>query len=336
MRKRTIVLLVMVAAVIAVYAGNTNLLYSRTPGVPKILAHRGLPQDFEREGLTGETCTAERMRPPRHRFLENTIPSIAAAFELGAQIVEIDVHPTTDGHLAVFHDWTVDCRTEGSGRTRDHSLAKLQALDVGYGYTSDGGETFPFRGQGVGLIPSLTEVLEHFPGRRFLIDIKSNEVEDGEMLVALLKALPESDRARLSVHGGERPVEFVVSAFPGMKSIHRQALVRCLGAYAATGWTGIVPQGCRDRLLLVPLNVAPWMWGWPDRFLDRMEEAGSTVFLIAPFRRGQGFSEGIDDPALLERLPKGYSGGIWTDAIDLIAPAISEIVNAGQAPISAQ
>jgi glycerophosphoryl diester phosphodiesterase len=322
MRMRTIVLVAMVAAVTAIYTGNTSLFSSRTPGVPVILAHRGLPQDFERGGLTGETCTAERMRPPRHNFLENTIPSIEAAFEFGAQIVEIDVHPTTDGHLAVFHDWTVDCRTEGSGRTRDHSFPELQALDIGYGYTADGGETFPFRGQGIGLVPSLTEVLERFPDRRFLIDIKSNEVEDGERLVALLKDLPEAARARLAVHGGERPVDFVVSAFPGMKSIHRQALVRCLSTYAATGWTGIVPQACHDRLVLVPLNVAPWMWGWPDRFLDRMEEAGSEVFLLAPFRRGQGFSEGIDEPALLERLPSGYSGGIWTDAVDLIAPAV--------------
>lgn len=322
MRKRTMVLIAAGLAMTWLYAGNTSLLSSRVTDEPALLAHRGLPQDFEREGLTGETCTAERMRPPRHDFIENTIPSIEAAFGLGAEIVEIDIHPTTDGHLAVFHDWTVDCRTEGSGRTRDHSLADLQALDVGFGYTADGGQTFPFRGEGVGLVPSLTEVLERFPEKQFLIDIKSNEVEDGEKLVALLADLPEAARVRLAVHGGERPVEFVAAAFPGMKSIHRGALVRCLGTYAATGWTGIVPEACRDRLVLVPLNVAPWMWGWPERFLDRMEAAGSDVYLLGPMRRGQGFSEGIDDPALLERLPPGYSGGIWTDAIDLIAPAL--------------
>jgi glycerophosphoryl diester phosphodiesterase len=325
MRKRTVVLIAVLGAAAAVYVGNTSFLSSRAPGDPKILAHRGLPQDFEREGLTGETCTAERMRPPRHDFLENTIPSIEAAFELGAEIVEIDIHPTTDGQLAVFHDWTVDCRTEGSGRTRDHTLSELQALDIGYGYTADGGETFPFRGEGVGLLPSLTEVLERFPDRRFLIDIKSNEAVDGEMLVALLDEMPEAARSRLAVHGGERPVDIVTSAFPGMRSIHRQALVRCLGSYAAMGWTGVVPPTCHDRLVLVPLNVAPWMWGWPDRFLDRMEAAGSEVFLLAPFRSGQGFSEGIDDPALLDRLPTGFSGGIWTDAVDLIAPAVSGV-----------
>ena len=30
---------------------------------------------------------------------------------------------------------------------RDKTLAELQALDIGYGYTADGGKTFPFRGR---------------------------------------------------------------------------------------------------------------------------------------------------------------------------------------------
>ena len=41
--------------------------------------------------------------------------------------------PASDGHFAVFHDWTLDCRAEGKGVTREHSLAALKQLDVGYG-----------------------------------------------------------------------------------------------------------------------------------------------------------------------------------------------------------
>ena len=62
----------------------------------------------------------------RSTFLENTLPSMRAAFEAGADIVEFDIHPTTDGHFAVFHDWTVDCRTEGRGVTREHTLAAVE------------------------------------------------------------------------------------------------------------------------------------------------------------------------------------------------------------------
>src|SRR5690606_32829727 len=121
----------------------------------------------------------------------NTLPSMAAAFAAGADVVELDVHPTTDGRLAVMHDWTLDCRTEGAGETRSHDLAYLKTLDVGYGYTADGGMTFPLRGKGVGMMPELEEVLAAFPDRRFLINYKSNEEREGDMLAAVLAARPE-------------------------------------------------------------------------------------------------------------------------------------------------
>src|SRR5262245_7357316 len=100
---------------VCIYLNNTSLLAPAMSGKPVLLAHRGLAQTFHREGLTSETCTASRIDPPRHEFLENTIASMEAAFAAGADIVEFDVHPTTDGHFAVFHDSTLDCRTDGRG-----------------------------------------------------------------------------------------------------------------------------------------------------------------------------------------------------------------------------
>ena len=108
------------------YLNNTNLLATPDVGDPLLLAHRGLAQTYHREGLDNDTCTATRIDPPEHPYLENTIASMHAAFAAGADIVEFDVHPTTDGAFAVFHDWTVDCRTEGKGVTRQHTLARAQ------------------------------------------------------------------------------------------------------------------------------------------------------------------------------------------------------------------
>ena len=137
-------------------------------------APRARPDLFPR-GPDRRYLHGEPHRPAEHRFLENTLAAFSAAFAAGADIVEFDVHPTTDGAFVVFHDWTLDCRTDGHGGTREHSLAELKALDVGYGYTADGGKTFPFRGAGVGLMPTLDEVLAAFPGRRFLINVKSDD-----------------------------------------------------------------------------------------------------------------------------------------------------------------
>lgn len=126
------VLIVVGACVLALaafmFTNNTSLFVSRPPGEPVLLAHRGLALNFDRTDLQNDTCTAERMLPTDHDYLENTIPSMKAAFELGADVVEIDVHPTTDGQFAVFHDWTLDCRTDGHGDARDHAMTELKTL----------------------------------------------------------------------------------------------------------------------------------------------------------------------------------------------------------------
>ena len=72
--------------------------------------------------------------------------------------------------------------------------------------------------------------------------------------------------------------------------------------------------------MLVPANVAPWLWGWSNRLLRRMEGVGTRVVLIGDYG-GEGYSQGLDEPARLATLPSDYSGGIWTDRIDLIGPA---------------
>jgi glycerophosphoryl diester phosphodiesterase len=72
----------------------------------------------------------------------------------------------------------------------------------------------------------------------------------------------------------------------------------------------------------VPINLAPWLWGWPNRFLARMTSAQSSIFVIGPYHGGE-FSTGIDTPDELARLPAGYGGGIMTNDIETIAKALS-------------
>src|SRR5512145_811863 len=112
MRRVWLTGIALVLAVAFVFLNNTSLLSPTRSGKPTLLAHRGLHQTFSAEGLKGDTCTAERIHPPEHGFLENTIGAMRAAFDAGADIVELDVHAMTDGHFAVFHDWTLECRTD--------------------------------------------------------------------------------------------------------------------------------------------------------------------------------------------------------------------------------
>ncbi len=115
------------------------------------------------------------------------------------------------------------------------------------------------------------------------------------------------------------PVEMVRRLAGDVRTISRSAIKNCLLRYVGYGWSGLVPEACSNAMVLVPVNVAPWLWGWPDRFLSRMKAANSEVFVLGPYRGGE-FSTGIDTPDQFARLPENYSGGIWTNEIETIAP----------------
>lgn len=312
----------MVAVIAAcLWLGNTPLFYNVRLRVPEVLAHRGLAQTYSRENLEADTCTAERILPPTHRYLENTITSMEAAFAIGADVVELDIHPTADGEFAVFHDWELGCRADGSGITREHSMVELRQRDIGHGYTADGGKTYPFRGKFRGAMPSLREVLATFPGKRFLINIKSNDAQEGTQLAAFLKTLTEGHQNRLMVYGGDAPVGALHAQLPAVRAMSRQTLKQCLLRYALLGWSGYVPQSCRHTMLMLPVNIAPLLWGWPHRFIHRLEEVGTHAYLIARYTGGD-FSNGLNTKAELADVPENYGGGIWTDRADIIVPLV--------------
>lgn len=303
--------------VLFMFFNNSSLFTKERSGEPILLAHRGLGQTFHMEGITGETCTAERIYEPEHSYIENTISSMKAAFDKGADIVEVDVQPTKDGEFAIFHDWTLDCRTDGKGTTREHTMEELKQLDVGYGYTADNGKSFPFRGKGIGLMPTLDEVLTEFPNDSFLIHIKSDDPQEGSLLAQYLSKYSNKRLEALSVYGGDQPIATLKEMMPDMRVMSKETLVSCLLSYIAAGWTGYIPAACENTQLHIPETYFPYLWGSPDKFLNRMESVGTRVILVAG---DGGWSEGFDKKQDLERLPEGYTGGIWTNRIDMISP----------------
>jgi glycerophosphoryl diester phosphodiesterase len=320
MQTRHLIVSAFVLAAGTVVLMNSDAFVDSIDRKPALLAHRGIAQRFDERDLKNDTCTAARMLPPRHGYLENTLPSIQASFEAGADLVEVDVHPTIDNRFAVFHDWTLDCRTEGSGTTRSHSMADLKKLDVGYGYTADGGQTFPFRGKGVGMMPALDEVLARFPDRRFVINVKSRDSTEGQKLASFLSQLPPERQSGLIVYGGDEPVAQVRQLVPAVRTASRASLKGCLAKYLMLGWTGFVPADCRRSMVLVPVDLGWLFWGWPNRFVRRMEQAGSEVFAVGPY--DGGFTRGIDTPEDIDRLPQGYGAGVWTNEIELAARSL--------------
>jgi glycerophosphoryl diester phosphodiesterase len=113
-----------------------------------------------------------RGNPAEHP--ENTLASFASAIEIGVDVIECDVHLTTDGRLAVIHDHTLDRTTNGTGLVGAHSMAELKKLDAG------GGER----------IPELAEVLELARGKvGVAVEVKNLPVKYPGIETKLVEAL---------------------------------------------------------------------------------------------------------------------------------------------------
>lgn len=152
------------------------------------------------------TCPAASVQTIGHRgsgdsseenpLPENTLPSVLAAMENGADGVEIDIQLSADGVLVLMHDAEVDGTTDGTGCVNALTVEELKALDAGHPGAIGEGYT----------IPTFAEVLAAFDGGLLDVELKVEtghaacEDTDREATVAALLAdLEGFPRERLFV-----------------------------------------------------------------------------------------------------------------------------------------
>ena len=222
----------------------------------------------------------------------------------------------------MFHDARLECRTNGRGSVWDKTVPQLKTLDIGYGYTADKGRTFPFRGKFVGGMPTLGQMLDAYPNRRFMLVMKSNDPREGDLLFAWLRR-HHIDLGRIQVLGGDRPAARLQQLAPMLQVGSQQIMKACIKRYLAIGWIGAIPHACRNTVVMVPFNYRRAVWGWPNLFVKRMARANSSVILIGDLERhsDKPGMNSIDTPAQLAALPNDYAGQIFTSRIDVIGPA---------------
>ncbi|TVR16549.1 MAG: hypothetical protein EA391_07660 [Balneolaceae bacterium] len=94
------------------------------------------------------------------------------AYEMQADMIELDVQLTADGVPVVFHDENVKKLTNGNGNVKDFTYARLRELDAGSHFSGT------YRGE---KIPSLQQVLEWLPHEMLLnIEIKPEAVTENQ------------------------------------------------------------------------------------------------------------------------------------------------------------
>lgn len=231
--------------------------FGATVNAAEIVAFHGLNQSVRSDANPGpEACSAPLVNFESHQFIENTLPSLAKAFEIGADIGHFNIRRTGDGHLVAFHDGWLSCRTNGSGLVKESNLVDLKKLDVGYGYSPLGCDRdkpnlkcFPLRGLGWGLMPTLEEILKEFPGHPFAINDKDGDKETIALLKKALSGLkPESVKKLIYVGDA---VNIVRQEIPSMQVVSsRDETMSCLRVPADPR------TDCRGKLFALPLSYA--------------------------------------------------------------------------------
>ncbi|MDQ3713471.1 MAG: glycerophosphodiester phosphodiesterase [Acidobacteriota bacterium] len=117
---------------------------------------------------------------------ENTLEAFVYSARMGVDVLELDIHSTSDGTLVVMHDAAVDRTTDGRGRVNELTLEAVKKLNAGYFFSPDGGQTFPFRNRKI-TVPTLREIFDALPEMTFNIEPKQHAPSIIKLLCALVR-----------------------------------------------------------------------------------------------------------------------------------------------------
>eukprot|EP00667_Euglena_gracilis_P008700 EG_transcript_8819 len=140
----------------------------------------------------------------------NTLPAYAHAMALGADVLDMDLHLTRDGALALMHDESAGRTTDLGDRRQvdDMTLADIKRLDAAYHWSPpDAPDTYPYRGTGI-RIPTLPEVFRAFPHARYTVEMKRTRHPIAAALCHAIHRYNMTDRIIVSSFHHSQIMEF--------------------------------------------------------------------------------------------------------------------------------
>lgn len=234
------------------------------------------------------------------RAPENTMEAFRLGVEAGADAIELDVHLSADGQLAIVHDPTLDRTTDRTTTVADAPMDEIREADAGWAFVGPGGD-YSYRGKGL-TVPTLPEVLEWLPA--------------GIGLAVEIKAANASDR--------------VVAALAGSE-------VRSAGLVSVLSFQESVIEGVRDLAPDLPTGLLLVPGDEFERGLRWVVEHGHAAVL--PFDADLGIDPTehirlataygcrvgcyvVNDPGRMQQLAAAGAWGFVTDIPDVARAAL--------------
>lgn len=275
-----------IGLVVALVAGVALVVYAGLWITARVRLDRRAPVPFfdGAAPLVVAHQGGELLRP------SNTMAAFRNAADLGADVLDGDVHRTADGVLVLIHDETVDRTSDGSGAVGELTLDRLRELDFGYRFTEDG-STHPYRGRGLGIV-TVDELFEAFDdGIGFGLEIKQTAPEAATELCETIRRFGYEDRVLVSSFG-QGNMDAFRRACPEVATSATESEVRTFYLLHRVGLNGLlepsydalqVPERSGGRLILSRgfvdaaadwgLPVIPWTIDDPDD-MDRLLDLG--------------------------------------------------------------
>ncbi|HEX8018204.1 MAG TPA: glycerophosphodiester phosphodiesterase family protein [Flavobacterium sp.] len=101
---------------------------------------------------------------------ENTLHAFQKALDLNSDGIELDVHLSSDGHIIVMHDETIDKMTNGKGAVNTFTLSELKSFSIA----------------GKHQIPTLNEVFD-LVRKRCFINVELKNADTSKQVVSLIE-----------------------------------------------------------------------------------------------------------------------------------------------------
>jgi glycerophosphoryl diester phosphodiesterase len=238
---------------------------------------------------------------------ENTMPSFRRALELGADVLESDVHLTSDGQVVMSHDPSAERMTGVPLWFRRARLDQIRALDAGHGFLDPRGKR-PFAGQHY-RIPTLEEALLEFSDVRFNIDIKQPGVRMVRTIVELLRRLRATERVVLASFHFSTLLAVRAMGYEGRTSLARPEVATLMFAPRAA----YQRLPLRGQMVQIPTRSGPIRLATPT-FIQKCHDLGLSVDFWT-----------INDPTEARHLLAMGADGIMTDDPAAIAPVFKEL-----------
>ena len=212
--------------------------------------------------MDGSRIILAAHRGDRKNCPENTMPAFEAALRFGVDMIETDVHMTSDGNLVLIHDRDLMRTTRANGLTDQTSLEDIRKLDAGSWFSPNFINTkIPTVEEFISLIKN-SDMLINWELKDYPSDVGDDfAFECADRLIDTIKKYGLEERSMINSFS-DRVLEHVYNKHSSAFPIHGQGIYNCRRTFDVANidqeelynWCCLYPNKAGGRPLDFPEN----------------------------------------------------------------------------------